>query len=190
MRAFGAELTLVPSEGGLTTKKLILDMIETARGLASQPNTYWTNQLENFDSIAGYHPLGEEIWAQTNGHVDAFVHSIGTGASIRVRRRRNHPDQNRGRKGNGAPSRERRRHFRRDVIRRERPRFDANRGETRLWTRDSSTSTPTSISKGCSAGFQPALGAGEAGWKPALHLQTWLRNSDAGTGGVIKYPCI
>src|SRR5512138_2710259 len=37
MRAFGAELTLVPSEGGKTTKKLILDMIETARGLAKQP---------------------------------------------------------------------------------------------------------------------------------------------------------
>src|SRR5207237_10677394 len=34
MAALGAELTLVPSEGVLTTKKLILDMLETARGLA------------------------------------------------------------------------------------------------------------------------------------------------------------
>src|SRR5688500_20339262 len=34
MRALGAELILVPSEGGLTTKKLILDMIETARKLS------------------------------------------------------------------------------------------------------------------------------------------------------------
>jgi hypothetical protein len=34
MRALGAELTLVPSEGGLTTKKLILDMIEAARELS------------------------------------------------------------------------------------------------------------------------------------------------------------
>src|SRR5215468_5176767 len=33
MAALGAELVLVPSEGGLTTKKLILDMIETARTL-------------------------------------------------------------------------------------------------------------------------------------------------------------
>ena len=31
MRAFGAELTLIPSESGLTTKALILDMIEAAR---------------------------------------------------------------------------------------------------------------------------------------------------------------
>lgn len=83
MAALGAELTLVPSEGGLTTKKLILDMIETARGLSQKPNTYWTDQLNNHDSIAGYHPLGEEIWSQTNGEVDAFVHSVGTAASLR-----------------------------------------------------------------------------------------------------------
>ena len=83
MLALGAELTLVPSEGGLTTKKLILDMIETARELASQPNTYWTDQLNNHDSIAGYQSLGEEIWSQTHGTVDAFVHSVGTAASIR-----------------------------------------------------------------------------------------------------------
>src|ERR1700741_2194243 len=50
MAAFGAELTLVPSEGGLTTKKLILDMIEAARELSKEPNTYWTDQLNNHDT--------------------------------------------------------------------------------------------------------------------------------------------
>ena len=83
MAALGAELTLVPSEGGRTTKKLILDMIETARRLSERPNTYWTDQLNNHDSIAGYYGLGEEIWSQTNGKVDAFVHCVGTGASSR-----------------------------------------------------------------------------------------------------------
>ena len=83
MAALGAELTLVPSEGGLTTKKLILDMIETARELSQQPHTYWTDQLNNHDSIAGYYALGEEIWSQTNGEIDAFVHSVGTAASSR-----------------------------------------------------------------------------------------------------------
>ena len=83
MTAFGAELTLVPSEGGLTTKKLILDMIEAAREASRQPNTYWTDQLNNLDSITGYHPLAEEIWTQTNGQVDAFVQCVGTGASSR-----------------------------------------------------------------------------------------------------------
>ena len=83
MGAFGAELTLIPSEGGLTTKKLILDMIETAREFSKRPHTYWTDQLKNIDSIAGYYPLAEEIWNQTNGAVDAFVQSVGTGASLR-----------------------------------------------------------------------------------------------------------
>src|SRR5262249_38767011 len=83
MAAFGAELTLVPSEGGLTTKKLILDMIETAQELSKEPNSYWTDQLNNQDTITGYYSSGEEIWAQTNGKIDAFVHSVGTAASSR-----------------------------------------------------------------------------------------------------------
>jgi cysteine synthase A len=83
MAALGAELTLVPSEGGRTTKKLILDMIEAARGLSREPHTYWTDQLNNHDSIAGYHALGEEIWGQTKGEIDAFVHCVGTAASLR-----------------------------------------------------------------------------------------------------------
>jgi len=83
MTALGAELTLVPSEGGRTTRKLILDMVEAARALSREPHTYWTDQLNNHDSIAGYHQLGEEIREQTDGQVDAFVHCVGTGASLR-----------------------------------------------------------------------------------------------------------
>jgi cysteine synthase A len=83
MAAFGAELVLVRSEGGKTTKKLILDMIEAARALSREPNTYWIDQLNNHDSISGYYELGEEIWTQTGGEVDAFVHSVGTAASSR-----------------------------------------------------------------------------------------------------------
>jgi cysteine synthase A len=83
MAALGARLTLVPSEGGLSTKKLFLEMIETARKLSSEPGAYWVNQLENADIIPGYYGLGEEIWSQTNGSVDAFVHGVGTAASSR-----------------------------------------------------------------------------------------------------------
>ncbi len=83
MAALGAELILVPSEGGRTTKKLILEMIEAARRLSLEPRTYWTDQLNNHDSIAGYHSLGEEIWRQTRGEIDAFVHGVGTAASSR-----------------------------------------------------------------------------------------------------------
>ncbi len=83
MQALGAQLTLVPYDGGGITKQLILNMIEVARDIASEPNTYWTDQLNNTDSIAGYFPLGEEIWRQTGGKVDAFVQSVGTAASLR-----------------------------------------------------------------------------------------------------------
>src|SRR6476620_10775860 len=70
MAALGAELQLVPSEGGLITRTLILAMIEAARRLSEEPRTYWTDQLRNHDSIAGYHPMGEEIWSQTGGGLD------------------------------------------------------------------------------------------------------------------------
>jgi cysteine synthase A len=84
MASLGAELTIVPSDEGRSTKKLFLDMVETARRLSREPNTYWVNQLENSDTIAGYYPLGEEIWNQTDGRVDAFVQSVGTAASSRA----------------------------------------------------------------------------------------------------------
>ncbi|MEE8481410.1 MAG: cysteine synthase family protein [Desulfobacterales bacterium] len=83
MAAYGAELTLIPSEGGKTTKKLILDMIDTADKISRKPDTYWTDQLSNIDHIAGYYPLGEEIWEQTGGQVNAFVQCIGSAASSR-----------------------------------------------------------------------------------------------------------
>ncbi len=83
MAAFGAELTLIESENGLITRKLIADMIAAAKEIARAPRTYWTDQLNNADSIAGYLPMGEEIWRQTDGKVDAFVQAIGTTASLR-----------------------------------------------------------------------------------------------------------
>jgi cysteine synthase A len=83
MAAFGAELTIIPSEGGKTTKNLILKMIETAKEFSKEPNTYWTDQLNNIDSISGYFPLADEIWNQTNGKINAFVQCVGTAASSR-----------------------------------------------------------------------------------------------------------
>lgn len=94
MAALGAELTLVESEGGLITKALFQEMIATARGLSEAPESYWTDQLHNRDSIAGYHPMGEEIWRQAAGAVDAFVQAVGTAASltgVATVLRRHHP---------------------------------------------------------------------------------------------------
>ncbi len=83
MMALGADLVMVPSENGRTTKALILQLIDRARALGGEPRTYWVDQLKNADSIAGYEALGEEIWEQTNGAVDAYVQCVGTGASSR-----------------------------------------------------------------------------------------------------------
>jgi len=82
MRAFGAELTIVPSEGGRTTKKLFEQMIETARQISEERGALWTDQFNNADAITGYYPLGEEIWAQTGGQADAFVQVVGTAHSL------------------------------------------------------------------------------------------------------------
>lgn len=83
MAALGADVTLVASEGGLATRQLFLDMIEAVRAMSREPGTWWNDQLRNVDSVGGYAPLGEEIWSQTHGAVDAFVQSVGTFASLR-----------------------------------------------------------------------------------------------------------
>jgi cysteine synthase A len=83
MAAYGAELTLVPSNNGAITKQLILDMIATARAMSREPKTYWTDQLNNQDSLEGYIPLGDEIWTQTGGAIHGFVHAVGTSHSLR-----------------------------------------------------------------------------------------------------------
>lgn len=82
MAAFGADVTVIPSGDGLATKSLFDRMIEAAREASQEPETYWTNQLENRDGIAGYYSLGQEIWDQTGGVVDAFVQPVGTMASL------------------------------------------------------------------------------------------------------------
>src|SRR6185436_14276006 len=47
MRAFGAELIIIPSEGGKITPTLIPRMMEEARRLSAEPGTYWTDQFNN-----------------------------------------------------------------------------------------------------------------------------------------------
>ena len=82
MRALGAEVIMVPSYGGGINKDLIKRMIEQARTLSEQPGHWWVDQLNNQDAVAGYLPLGEEIWQQTGGKVHAFVHAVGTAHSL------------------------------------------------------------------------------------------------------------
>jgi cysteine synthase A len=94
MRALGAEVVMVPSYGEGITEGLIKRMIEKARTLSEQPGHWWVDQLNNQDAITGYLPLGEEIWEQTGGNVDAFVHAVGTAHSLHgaVRALRSHKE--------------------------------------------------------------------------------------------------
>jgi len=82
MRAFGAAITDVPSEGKGITRELIRAMIARAGEISRQPDHWWADQLNNEDGADGYLGLGEEIWAQTGGAVDALVHTVSTAHSL------------------------------------------------------------------------------------------------------------
>jgi cysteine synthase A len=82
MAALGAELTVLPSDGGRIDEPLVRAMIEQARAYSREPGAFWTDQLNNRDAAGGYEPMGEEIWAQAEGRVDAFVQAVGTAHSI------------------------------------------------------------------------------------------------------------
>jgi len=82
MKAYGARVTDVPSEGGKINAALIKSMISTADEISRRPRHWYCDQLNNPDASDGYLPLGEEIWEQTSGHVNAFVHAVSTAHSI------------------------------------------------------------------------------------------------------------
>ena len=82
MKAFGANVTVLHNEGKGISEDTIRQMIEKAREISERPGHWWSDQLNNRDAAAGYHSLGGEIWNQTGGDIDAFVHSVGTAHSI------------------------------------------------------------------------------------------------------------
>ncbi|PYO76422.1 MAG: cysteine synthase [Gemmatimonadetes bacterium] len=63
MRAYGAELTDVLSDKKRITEQLIKRMIATAGEISRRPGHWYCDQLNNRDGEAGYHSLGEELWA-------------------------------------------------------------------------------------------------------------------------------
>ena len=93
MRALGANVIEIESDGGKTTKELINRMIDKAAELSASPNAFLADQFNNPDAAVGYAPLAEEVWVQSGGRVDAFVQAVGTAQCIvgvaRVLRARN-----------------------------------------------------------------------------------------------------
>ena len=77
MRAFGAELVLVPSSGGMEMARDIAEkMRDEGRGII-------LDQFANPDNpVAHYEGTGPELWEQTDGRITHFVSSMGTTGTI------------------------------------------------------------------------------------------------------------
>jgi cysteine synthase A len=82
MRSLGADVEIIKSENGKITKELINKMINRAKEISKQPNTFFTNQLDNKDVIEGFVPLGEEIIDQLGEDVDAICDTVGTAGTL------------------------------------------------------------------------------------------------------------
>jgi cysteine synthase A len=82
MQAFGAELVIMPSEGGKITPDLFQRMIAEARRIAAEPETYWTDQFNNEDALVGYSKIGAELVQQVDGPIDAFCGAVGVGGML------------------------------------------------------------------------------------------------------------
>ncbi len=78
MRAFGAELTIVPSKGGMVDPDLVPRMMQRAKEIAESEPSYFTNQINNTDAAKGYEAIGRELIEQVGGPINAFCASVGT----------------------------------------------------------------------------------------------------------------
>ena len=78
MRAFGAQLDIIPGTNGLTAQ-LINDMIERARELSKMSGTFWPDQVNNVDNRNAYNKMAVEIMEATGFDIDEFVTAVGGG---------------------------------------------------------------------------------------------------------------
>ena len=83
MAAFGAEVRIVPSEGGKVTPALFERFKQEIKVLADEPDTFWTDQFHNTDALQGYMGIGRELLEQTGGRLDVFCGAVGTGGMLR-----------------------------------------------------------------------------------------------------------
>jgi cysteine synthase len=57
-------------------------MIARARAIAAEPGSYFTDQFNNTDMLAGYATLGEELLRQVGGPIHAFCGCTGTSGML------------------------------------------------------------------------------------------------------------
>ncbi len=77
MRAFGAELEVIPSPEGITPD-LIPSMMSRAAAIVDEVDGFATDQFNNRDMVEGYAELGRELVDQLDGRIDAFCSYVGT----------------------------------------------------------------------------------------------------------------
>jgi len=82
MRAFGADLHIVQSDGGRITPPLFDWMRAEVKKMLAEGNTYWTDQFNNQDAIQGYMGIGRELVEQTGGTLHAFCGAVGTAGML------------------------------------------------------------------------------------------------------------
>jgi cysteine synthase A len=80
VRAYGAELVLTP--GGESDVDLVLEKVRQLK--TERPGQLWeVAQFANADNpVAHYRTTGPELWEQTEGRLDAFIASQGTGGTL------------------------------------------------------------------------------------------------------------
>lgn len=81
MRAFGADLEVVPSEGGRVTPALFDRFKARIAELTQDAQTFWTDQFHNDDALEGYSGIGREL-AEQVGAIDAFVGAVGSAGML------------------------------------------------------------------------------------------------------------
>lgn len=85
LRLVGADLRLVPAVPYANPGNYVRYSETLAKELAaSEPaGVLWANQFDNVANRLGhYRTTGPEIWAQTDGRVDAFTCAVGTGGTL------------------------------------------------------------------------------------------------------------
>ena len=85
LRNIGADLRLVPPKPYKDENNFVKYAGRLADELKSSNNhgVVWANQFDNTANMKGhYETTGPEIWEQTDGKVDGFVCSSGTGGTI------------------------------------------------------------------------------------------------------------
>jgi cysteine synthase A len=80
LETLGAEVRQVPA---VPYKNPDNYQKQAGRFAESLPDAVWANQFDNLaNRQAHYESTGPEIWAQTDGRVDAFVAATGTGGTL------------------------------------------------------------------------------------------------------------